>query len=167
GDTQNFECKVIGYPIPTIKWYKDDMEIANDSRYEVDFDVNRGVVTLSIKNLTLADEGLYQCRAENSEGLASTMTYLAVKTPRITYENSFNKVQSVRIGGTLSLEVNISGCPKSTVSWFCGVKKLLTNSRIAMENAGNWNYLKVRCLQEEDAGLYKVHAENIAGQDTA
>ena len=85
GETQKFECKVIGYPIPKIKWYKDDLEISGDSRYDVDFDPNRGVVTLAIKNLTLADEGLYQCRAENSEGLASTMTYLAIKSKQIIF----------------------------------------------------------------------------------
>ena len=66
--------------MPVIKWYKDNRDISKDPRCTVGYDPDRGVVTLSIKNLTLADEGLYQCKAENSEGLAFTMTYLAVKS---------------------------------------------------------------------------------------
>ena len=79
GETQRFECKVIGFPTPTIKWFKDELEITNNLRYDIDFNKEFGTITLVIRNLSLADEGLYQCKAENSEGTASTMTYLVVK----------------------------------------------------------------------------------------
>lgn len=86
GDTQRFECKVIGFPAPTIRWFKDGVEISTNPRYENEFNREHGTITLVIKDLTVEDEGLYQCKAENSEGSAVTMTYLAVRSKHpITY----------------------------------------------------------------------------------
>jgi len=79
GETQRFECQVIGFPTPTIRWFKDEVDITNNERYHVDYEQEMGVITLVIRNVTLADEGLYQCRAENSEGYATTTAYLVVK----------------------------------------------------------------------------------------
>jgi Immunoglobulin I-set domain len=79
GETQRFECQVIGYPTPTIRWYKDEIDITNSVRYNIDYSRDDGVTTLIIRNVSLADEGLYQCRAENSEGVATTTAYLVVR----------------------------------------------------------------------------------------
>lgn len=78
GTAQHFECQVIGYPTPTIRWFKDDVEITNCDRIVIGFDEATGIVTLAIKNLVPTDEGCYQCRAENSEGYATTTAYLVV-----------------------------------------------------------------------------------------
>jgi len=79
GETQRFECQVIGFPTPTIRWFKDEVDITDNHRYHVDYEADQGVITLVIRNVTLADEGLYQCRAENSEGYATTTAFLVVK----------------------------------------------------------------------------------------
>ncbi|XP_059145515.1 muscle M-line assembly protein unc-89-like isoform X2 [Physella acuta] len=81
GGTKHFECRVNGYPRPTITWYKDGKDITNSSRYNFDF-TNDGVISLVIPNITAEDEGHYRCRAENSEGLASTSAYLLVRECR-------------------------------------------------------------------------------------
>jgi len=79
GETQRFECQVIGFPTPTIRWFKDEVDITESARYRVDYEQELGVITLVIRGVTLADEGLYQCRAENSEGYATTTAYLVIK----------------------------------------------------------------------------------------
>ena len=79
GDTQRFECQVIGFPTPTITWYKDDMDITEDPRYNIQYHKERGHISLMIKNVSLADEGCYLCRAENCEGYAITNAYLVVR----------------------------------------------------------------------------------------
>lgn len=79
GETQRFECQVIGFPTPTIRWFKDEIDITHNMRYHIEYDKELGVITLVLRNVTLADEGLYQCRAENSEGFATTTAYLVVK----------------------------------------------------------------------------------------
>ena len=79
GATQHFECQVIGYPLPFVTWYKDDVEITHNPRYKITFEEDHGVIVLVIRNVTANDEGSYLCRAENSEGVASTASYLVVK----------------------------------------------------------------------------------------
>ena len=78
GGCQRFECRVIGYPRPTIQWFKDGRDITNDSRYEFDYLVD-GIITMVICNVTEKDQGVYSCRAENSEGWAATAAFLNVR----------------------------------------------------------------------------------------
>ena len=80
GDTQRFECQVIGFPTPIVSWYKDEVDITHNPRYNIGFDPSRGVITLMIKNVKRSDEGCYQCRAENEEGYATTTAYLVVRS---------------------------------------------------------------------------------------
>ena len=40
GDTQRFECQVIGYPTPTVTWYKDDVDITDNPRYNISYEKN-------------------------------------------------------------------------------------------------------------------------------
>ncbi|CAH1789054.1 unnamed protein product, partial [Owenia fusiformis] len=78
GDTKRFECQVIAFPLPTITWYKDDVEITNNPRYKVGF-TSAGVISLLIENVKKSDAGLYRCQATNSEGNASTCALLIVR----------------------------------------------------------------------------------------
>src|SRR6218665_2542055 len=79
GETQRFECQVIGYPTPTVTWFKDEVNISENLRYQIDYNQEQGTIALIIRNVNLADEGLYLCKAENSEGHATTTAYLVVK----------------------------------------------------------------------------------------
>lgn len=78
GGCQRFECRVIGYPRPTIQWFKDGRDITNDDRYEFDYSID-GIITMVICNVTEKDQGVYSCRAENSEGWAATAAFLNVR----------------------------------------------------------------------------------------
>lgn len=78
GGCQRFECRVIGYPRPTIQWFKDGRNITNDDRYEFDYSID-GIITMVICNVTEKDQGVYSCRAENSEGWAATAAFLNVR----------------------------------------------------------------------------------------
>lgn len=78
GGCQRFECRVIGYPRPTIQWFKDGRNITNDERYEFDYSID-GIITMVICNVTEKDQGVYSCRAENSEGWAATAAFLNVR----------------------------------------------------------------------------------------
>ena len=79
GTTKKFECQVIGFPPPTIRWFKDNVEITHDPRYNFSHNHEDGVVSMHIETIKLSDAGLYQCRAENCEGYAITAAHLQVK----------------------------------------------------------------------------------------
>lgn len=85
----------------------------------------------------------------------------------MTHDSTAGKPISVRMGGTLCLEVNVIGVPKPAVTWYHEEQKLFKGSKNAMESAGSWCYLKVRDVKELDRGVYKVKAENMAGEDEA
>ena len=96
GDTQRFECQVVGFPTPNVTWFKDEIDITNNDRYNIHFDPDRGTITLMIRNVNPGDEGCYVCRAENSEGVATTTAYLVVKVSRMGKE--FTSMTSGEIG---------------------------------------------------------------------
>ena len=65
-------CQAEGFPRPTVNWSRVGMHLPA-GRVEV----NRG--TLTIKNLTPADSGLYECIATNLMGKKKTRTNVAVQ----------------------------------------------------------------------------------------
>ena len=79
GTNKKFECQVIGFPPPNIRWFKDNIEITHDPRYHFSHNHEDGVVSMHIEVIKLSDAGTYQCRAENCEGYAITAAHLQVK----------------------------------------------------------------------------------------
>ncbi|KAJ8321038.1 hypothetical protein KUTeg_002625 [Tegillarca granosa] len=78
GGCKRFECQVIGYPRPTIQWFKDGDNITNNKRYKFDY-CEEGVITMTIEDVTNEDQGCYQCRADNCVGWAATAAYLHIR----------------------------------------------------------------------------------------
>ncbi|XP_030586580.1 alpha-protein kinase 3 [Archocentrus centrarchus] len=74
-----FTCVVSGYPVPELKWYKDDMEMdryCGLPKYEIHR--NGKTHTLHIYNCTLDDAAIYQVSASNSKGIVSCSGVLEV-----------------------------------------------------------------------------------------
>ncbi|XP_050933598.1 neuronal cell adhesion molecule a isoform X3 [Lates calcarifer] len=86
GMSAMFECKVKHDPslIPTMTWLKDNGELPDDERFEVDTD------SLTIKDVTDVDEGTYTCIMNTTldQDSASAMLTVveATPTPAIVYE---------------------------------------------------------------------------------
>lgn len=70
-NTFQVTCQAEGFPRPTVNWSRVGMPLPA-GRVEV----NRG--TLTIKNLTPADSGLYECVATNTMGTKKARTNVAV-----------------------------------------------------------------------------------------
>ena len=71
-NTFQVTCQAEGFPRPTVNWSRVGMPLPA-GRVEV----NRG--TLTIKNLTPADNGLYECIATNTMETTKTRTNVAVQ----------------------------------------------------------------------------------------
>ncbi|KAL4218272.1 hypothetical protein ACF0H5_023008 [Mactra antiquata] len=78
GTTVSFGCKVVGFPNPTVTWYKDDDVIKTGARAKVDADES-GIHSIKIADISKCDAGIYKIRASNLEGSSSSMLYIAVK----------------------------------------------------------------------------------------
>lgn len=58
GETVRFQCAVAGHPDPWVKWYKDEQEIVPSSRLTIT--EREDLRTLEIKDVTVADSGIYK-----------------------------------------------------------------------------------------------------------
>ncbi|KAL8623451.1 hypothetical protein ACOMHN_061964 [Nucella lapillus] len=96
GGTKRLECRVIGHPRPEIRWFKDGRDITHSERYSFDH-TYEGVISMILENISHKDEGHYRCRAENTEGIASTSAYLLVKAHKEHPDEEIDEVHSMEL----------------------------------------------------------------------
>ncbi|KAH9518603.1 hypothetical protein Btru_005743 [Bulinus truncatus] len=78
GQSLCIDCKVAGFPVPTLRWFKDDEQIIDHPRIHVESD-GTGGYSLIIACVNKGDEAAYRCRAENIEGASSSCFFLSVR----------------------------------------------------------------------------------------
>lgn len=81
GQSVVLDCKVRGFPVPSLRWFKDDEEIIDHPRIHAEGD-GKGGYSLYIDRINKGDEAAYRCRAENIEGACSCFFFLSVKVKR-------------------------------------------------------------------------------------
>ncbi|KAM6421540.1 myosin light chain kinase, smooth muscle isoform 2-T2 [Rhynochetos jubatus] len=77
GQTGKFSCKITGRPQPQVTWFKGDIQLQQNERFNM-FE-KTGIQFLEIQNAQLADAGIYTCTVVNSAGKASVSTELTVQ----------------------------------------------------------------------------------------
>lgn len=83
GKSFQFECKVIGNPLPTVQWYKNDVCIDNSKDYGITY--NNGEAVLRFEEVFLEDHALYMCKATNDAGIDQCQAYLMVERKFFIY----------------------------------------------------------------------------------
>ncbi|CAG9132454.1 unnamed protein product [Plutella xylostella] len=158
-----FTVSVEAYPEPTIKWYQGDVEITE--KKSVFTRVDKGSShKLILKEISAELSGTYKCKVTNELGEDSCeATFTVNRKPRIT--KSLVDM-TVNAGQTLTLDVEVEGCPDPKVKWFKDGKEVNVDARIKIERDTQRleNYhLTVNLVKEEDGGEYEVRAENEMG----
>uniref|UniRef100_A0A8B9GFU4 Myosin light chain kinase, smooth muscle n=2 Tax=Amazona collaria TaxID=241587 RepID=A0A8B9GFU4_9PSIT len=77
GQTGKFSCKITGRPQPQVTWFKGDLQLQQNERFNM-FE-KTGIQFLEIQNAQLADSGIYTCTVVNSAGKASVSAELTVQ----------------------------------------------------------------------------------------
>jgi len=126
--------------------------------------------TLSIKDATLEDAGMYEISCTNRVGHTEKAGTLAV----ITEEPSFPKPLAditTTLGSTATFVACVAGVPKPTVEWYQGDKVLAKGKRRLLEeeltNEGTIYKMTVRDITMKDFGDIILKATNMVGESVS
>ncbi|XP_077001740.1 matrix-remodeling-associated protein 5 [Tamandua tetradactyla] len=165
GDTIAMECLAKGTPAPQISWIFPDRTVwQNVSPVEgrVTLHENR---TLSIKNASFLDRGVYQCVASNAAGADSLAIRLHVAAlPPVIHQE---RQENITLPPGLSIHVHCTAkaAPLPTVRWVLpdGVhilpSQFLRGNLFVFPNGT----LYIRNLAPKDSGRYECVAANLVG----
>ena len=85
GDKVVLKCKVVGNPVPTVSWFKDDEEIQPSADFQMLYEPATGVCSMEIPEVFPEDAGEYACRAVNAFGDSVTTANLLVEGNTFKY----------------------------------------------------------------------------------
>ncbi|XP_063298594.1 immunoglobulin superfamily member 10 [Pelobates fuscus] len=167
GSSVNIKCQTEGRPFPTITWILANETIASDSSIN-----NRKAFvdpdgTLTIKEITIYDRGMYKCLATNIAGVdTSTVRIQVIAAPPVILETKRQTVLAFA-GENLKLPCTAKGNPHPTVHWvaFDGTKvKPLhyVNAKLFLFSNGT---LYIRNVASTDNGNYECIATSSTGSE--
>ncbi|XP_062139577.1 protein sidekick isoform X13 [Drosophila sulfurigaster albostrigata] len=119
GGQVSLPCHVVGDPTPKIQWFRNAERIEaqlQSGGYELQADN-----TLIIKKLTLDDEGMFQCLANNEAGEKSASTWLRVKTSAPVMEQPPQNVTALD-GKDATISCRAVGAPNPNITWIYNVR---------------------------------------------
>lgn len=82
GDPVTLACRVGGWPVPTVKWYRQHQPITSSKDYQTVF--KEGQCSLIIPQAYPQDQGDFTCVATNVAGSRSSSAKLVVRSPVFT-----------------------------------------------------------------------------------
>ena len=156
------EVEVKGLPLPTIKLYKDGIEMKTREGWTIDS--NEGKHTIVLENPKQNDEGIYTCIASNMAGKAETQCTLDVLTSPI-FENGLDDL-TVRHNDDIVLKVDVQGNPSPTVVWKVNGDCIEKFANFELQTVGPSNLLTIKKIEVEQGGTYEVIASNDAGSSS-
>ncbi|XP_067124006.1 muscle M-line assembly protein unc-89-like, partial [Centruroides vittatus] len=163
GDAVRMEVKLMGKPTPEVKWYLNDKEVSSGGRIRIDSVLSDNYYSLTIKDVTLEDEGNYVCKAVNEKGEASTSATLTVEEPTEPVIKGMKDLE-VSLSSPGKFEVEITGVPAPEVQWLKDDKSLHESNNIVISGGDDHFSVIIRSIKEENIGTYKCIASNSAGK---
>ena len=169
GDSATFEVHVVGYPEPSVEWFRGTTKLKNDERFEIKENKEENQFSLVIGNVKRDDAGMYKCVASNEVGKNTCRADLAVKerlfAPEFSEEPSDAPI-TVTVGDDVNLDVTINGKPKPDVKWYKDDRILRESSRLDIKARGDKHSVVILGIKPEDSGVYKCEAKSKMGTTT-
>jgi titin len=160
-------CKIIGRPLPDIKWYRYGKEIVSGRKHKMRSDGEEHVLTVA--DLGPADEGHYTIIATNNVGACEVEATLLVNcTPQFDKTRVFRDSITVNQGNNLRIQVPYLSRPKPKAKWTYDSRPVETQGKSGeskeIETTDKYTYLLVRDAVRKDSGVYKCTIENKMGK---
>ncbi|XP_073724075.1 obscurin [Misgurnus anguillicaudatus] len=94
GQDVQFKCSTKSTPFPSVRWFKDGIELENNEKHQIQSDVQTGSLTLTIKRAEESDLGQYQCELLNEVGSAKCKAELCSSAPSMVTPSTQNQTQT-------------------------------------------------------------------------
>uniref|UniRef100_A0A2S2QNT5 Muscle M-line assembly protein unc-89 n=1 Tax=Sipha flava TaxID=143950 RepID=A0A2S2QNT5_9HEMI len=134
-----------------VRWYHNNQEAENE-RYQ--YIHEGGFYCLDIVPVTLEDEGLWVCSAQNYAGKSSTAAHLSLIVPKAFKKPIF--IEPLRAvltqRGIVSLECKVIGVPTPKLRWYKDDKEIKAGDIFALT-----------ANSEDCLGIYTCEATNVMG----
>uniref|UniRef100_A0A8C5MHJ5 Immunoglobulin superfamily member 10 n=1 Tax=Leptobrachium leishanense TaxID=445787 RepID=A0A8C5MHJ5_9ANUR len=163
----HIKCQAEGRPFPTITWILANETVASESPMNNSKAFVEADGTLTIKEVTIYDRGIYKCLATNIAGVdTSTVRIQVIAAPPVILENKRQTVLAVA-GENLKLPCTARGNPHPGVHWvaFDGTKvKPLQYVNVKLFLFSNGT-LYLRNIASTDSGNYECIATSSTGSE--
>ncbi|XP_010578732.1 PREDICTED: matrix-remodeling-associated protein 5 [Haliaeetus leucocephalus] len=165
GDTIAMECQASGTPSPHISWIFPDRKIlqtVTTTEGRIMLHENR---TLSIKQATFSDRGVYKCVASNAAGADSIAVRLHIAAlPPIIQQDKQENI-SLPLGSSINIHCTAKAAPSPSIRWvvFDGTQvrpSQFVNGNLFVFPNGT---LYIRNVSPRDSGTYECIAANMVG----
>uniref|UniRef100_A0A2A4JMB9 Hemolin n=1 Tax=Heliothis virescens TaxID=7102 RepID=A0A2A4JMB9_HELVI len=169
GQPLKLEARVMAFPAPEIKWFKDGLPVRPSQA--INF-INQpgGLIGLSIDSCKPEDAGVYSLTVTNKLGEVESKAKVEVgqkeRKPAFIAELQPTKVIE---GFPVKLEVKILGHPPPTLKWTHNGKEIIPDGqriRIVSQPDGT-HALLIDSATPADAGQYGVSASNDKGESSS
>lgn len=154
-------CVVGGFPIPDVKWYKNDDKVFT-SKF-ITYESRNAKFT--IESTTETSAGSYKCVAINEMGESSTTSIVVIQEkPTIIIDEKLLS-QNLRVQSHYEVVANITGYPLPKIQWFKDNIKIDTNEEYdyAIETTNTCSKLSISSIERHHSGKFTVKAKNTAG----
>ncbi|NXQ34934.1 MXRA5 protein, partial [Alaudala cheleensis] len=165
GETISMECQASGTPSPVISWIFPDRKIlqtVTTTESRIMLHENR---TLSIKQASFSDRGVYKCVASNAAGADSIAVRLHIAAlPPIIQQDKQENI-SLPLGTSINIHCSAKAAPSPNIRWvvFDGTQirpSQFVNGNLFVFPNGT---LYIRNVSPKDSGTYECIAANMVG----
>ncbi|GAB6018703.1 hypothetical protein CHUAL_000380 [Chamberlinius hualienensis] len=158
------DVQVYGLPMPSVKWFKDNVELSNSSKIKL-IQVDERNFSLVIEKFVEDDAGDYTCKAINQAGEAVSHAKFTLHHGLPEFLKHLPKEVCVMDGEPLVLEAKVDTNPFPTIKWLKDGKEIITDERIKKETLPDGTVkLTIDSALPEDKGKYTLVAVNEAGE---
>ncbi|XP_059177201.1 contactin-like [Physella acuta] len=154
GTNFTWTCNAIGIPKPVYTWYKNGVLLTGST--ETGVRVYRNTISIDKVDASKHD-GVYQCEASNSFGLARSSAQLRVLSfPPTFMHNPVESSKQASLDGNVTISCRPQAAPRARITW-------LKNGAEVGKVSPNGD-LELSGLSRADSGTYTCVASNDLGE---